>query len=148
MRPFKNPAISIILKKTMDFFEVTGGRVLSFRNVSVGEPAGPDLSDSPMDTLLKRPAREPGTEKKPIVFRSRGVLQRSPIVSCKRPVAIRRATSQALIDEIKISSFSILLSIIFLAAIACRITYPPDASVSIKNNHFKPRLCSRYRHEG
>jgi len=25
-------------------FEVTGGRVLSFRNVSVGEPAGPDLS--------------------------------------------------------------------------------------------------------
>jgi len=28
----------------MDFFEVTGGRVLSFRNVSVREPAGPDLS--------------------------------------------------------------------------------------------------------
>ncbi|MFO8165241.1 MAG: hypothetical protein R6T98_12025 [Desulfatiglandales bacterium] len=41
-----------------------------------------------MDTLLKRPTREPrpparrayapeGTEKKPIVFRSRGVMQRS-----------------------------------------------------------------------
>ncbi|MGM0383605.1 MAG: hypothetical protein ACQEQO_08975 [Thermodesulfobacteriota bacterium] len=48
----------------MDFFEVTGGRV------------------------LKRPTREPrpparrayapeGTEKKPIVFRSIGVMQRS-----------------------------------------------------------------------
>jgi len=34
----KNPAIFTIPKKTMDFFEVTGGRVLSFRNVSVGEP--------------------------------------------------------------------------------------------------------------
>ncbi|MFO8165405.1 MAG: hypothetical protein R6T98_12860, partial [Desulfatiglandales bacterium] len=45
--------------------------------------------NSPMDTLLKRPTREPrpparrayapeGTEKKPIVFRSRGVMQRSP----------------------------------------------------------------------
>jgi len=44
LRPLKNPAIFTILKKTMDFFEVTGGRVLSFRNVSVGEPAGPDLS--------------------------------------------------------------------------------------------------------
>ncbi|MFO8163970.1 MAG: hypothetical protein R6T98_05495 [Desulfatiglandales bacterium] len=55
--------------------------------------------NSPMDTLLKRPAREPrpparlrpggdsapegraydpeGTEKKPIVFRSIGVMQRS-----------------------------------------------------------------------
>jgi len=43
-RPLKNPAIFTTLKKTMDFFEVTGGRVLSFRNVSVGEPAGPDLS--------------------------------------------------------------------------------------------------------
>jgi len=28
----------------MEFFEVSGGRVLSFRNLSVGEPAGPDLS--------------------------------------------------------------------------------------------------------
>jgi hypothetical protein len=43
-RPLKNPVIFTITKKTMDFFEVTGGRVLSFRNVSVGEPAGPDLS--------------------------------------------------------------------------------------------------------
>jgi len=40
----------------MDFFEVTGGRVLSFRNVQPGSL---------------------GTEKKPIVFRSRGVIQRS-----------------------------------------------------------------------
>jgi hypothetical protein len=44
MRPLKNLAIFTILKKTMDFFEVTGGKVLSFRNVSVGEPSGPDLS--------------------------------------------------------------------------------------------------------
>jgi len=40
----KNLVIFTIPKKTMDFFEVTGGRVLSFCNVSVGEPAGPDLS--------------------------------------------------------------------------------------------------------
>ncbi|MFO8165024.1 MAG: hypothetical protein R6T98_10895 [Desulfatiglandales bacterium] len=44
-----------------------------------------------MDTLLKRPTREPrppawrayapeGTEKKPIVFRSIGVMQRSRFV--------------------------------------------------------------------
>jgi hypothetical protein len=44
LRPLKNLVIFTILKKTMDIFEVTGGRVLSFRNVSVGEPAGPDLS--------------------------------------------------------------------------------------------------------
>ena len=37
------------------------------------------------------------------------------IVSCKRPLATSRATSQALMDEIKISSFSTVLSIIFLA---------------------------------
>ena len=28
----------------MGFYEVTGGRALSFRNLSVGEPAGPDMS--------------------------------------------------------------------------------------------------------
>jgi hypothetical protein len=43
MRPLKNPAIFTIPKKTMDFFEVNGGRVLSFHNVSVAEPAGADL---------------------------------------------------------------------------------------------------------
>ncbi|MFO8164747.1 MAG: hypothetical protein R6T98_09460 [Desulfatiglandales bacterium] len=67
--------------------------MLSFRNVSVealrlGEPPARRGQNSPMDTLLKRPTREPrpparrayapeGTEKKPIVFRSRGVMQRS-----------------------------------------------------------------------
>jgi len=40
----KNITIFGIPQKTMDCFEVTGGRVLSFRNVSVEEPAGPDLS--------------------------------------------------------------------------------------------------------
>ncbi|MFO8164920.1 MAG: hypothetical protein R6T98_10370 [Desulfatiglandales bacterium] len=62
----KNPAIFIIPKKTMDFFEVTGGFRLDsvlegtpprkvepparreecclFSNVSVGEPSSPDLS--------------------------------------------------------------------------------------------------------
>jgi hypothetical protein len=50
----------------MGFFAVTGGRVLSFRNLSVGETAALSLSkgmrrgqDSPMDKLLKRPTREP-----------------------------------------------------------------------------------------
>ncbi|MFO8164454.1 MAG: hypothetical protein R6T98_07965 [Desulfatiglandales bacterium] len=79
----KNPAIFTIPKKTMDFFEVTGG----FR---LGEPPARRGQNSPMDTLLKRPIREPrpparrayapeGTEKKSIVFRSRGVMQMSHI---------------------------------------------------------------------
>jgi hypothetical protein len=41
----------------MDFFEVTGGRVLSFRNVSVGEPAGPDLSGQCGGLLARRASR-------------------------------------------------------------------------------------------
>ncbi|MFO8165082.1 MAG: hypothetical protein R6T98_11185 [Desulfatiglandales bacterium] len=55
------------------------------------EPPARRGQNSPMDTLLKRSAREPrpparrayapeGTEKKPIVFRSRGVMQRSHLV--------------------------------------------------------------------
>ncbi|MFO8165913.1 MAG: hypothetical protein R6T98_15435 [Desulfatiglandales bacterium] len=40
----KNLVIFIGQRETMGFFEVTGGRVLSFRNVSVGEPAAPSLS--------------------------------------------------------------------------------------------------------
>ncbi|MFO8164709.1 MAG: hypothetical protein R6T98_09270 [Desulfatiglandales bacterium] len=48
----KNPAIFIIPKKTMDFFEVTGG----FR---LGEPPARRGQNSPKDTLLKRPTREP-----------------------------------------------------------------------------------------
>ncbi|MFO8164628.1 MAG: hypothetical protein R6T98_08850 [Desulfatiglandales bacterium] len=65
-----------------------------------GEPPARRGQNSPMDTLLKRPTREPrpparlrpggdsvpegrayapeGTDKKPIVFRSKGVMQRSP----------------------------------------------------------------------
>jgi len=60
----------------MGFYEVTGGprrarpsrRALSFRDVSMGESAGLPLDragamrrgqNSPLDTLLKRPAREP-----------------------------------------------------------------------------------------
>jgi hypothetical protein len=47
---------------------VTGGRALSFRDVSMGETAGLPLDragamrrgqNSPVDRLLKRPAREP-----------------------------------------------------------------------------------------
>ena len=47
------------------FSEVTGGRALYFRGLSVGETAGPACGtmrrgqDSPTDKLLKRPAREP-----------------------------------------------------------------------------------------
>jgi len=58
----KNLSISTILKKTMDFFEVTGG----FRLVEPGGTRRPRFigamrieQNSPMDTLLKRPAREP-----------------------------------------------------------------------------------------
>jgi hypothetical protein len=58
-------------------------------------------SDSPMDMLLQRPAREPrpparlrpggtyapeGTEKKPIVFRSRGVMQRPLFIMVKKSI--------------------------------------------------------------
>jgi len=52
--------------KRVDFSEVTGVRALSFRNVSMGETAGHNMFWSnaegaklPVDTLLKRPAREP-----------------------------------------------------------------------------------------
>ncbi|MFO8163694.1 MAG: hypothetical protein R6T98_04075 [Desulfatiglandales bacterium] len=50
---------------------MTGERVLSFRNLSMGEPTGSDLSGqcgvskiyplagSPLDAFLKRPTREP-----------------------------------------------------------------------------------------
>jgi len=71
----------------MGFYEVTGGRVLSFRDVSMGEAAGLPRDragamrrgqNSPVDMLLKRPAREPwppahrvyapeGTEEKSIL---------------------------------------------------------------------------------
>jgi hypothetical protein len=43
-RPLKNMTILITLQKRMDFSEVTGVRALSFRNLSVGETAGPDMS--------------------------------------------------------------------------------------------------------
>ncbi|MFO8166219.1 MAG: hypothetical protein R6T98_16990 [Desulfatiglandales bacterium] len=48
----KNPAILTIPKKTMDFFEVTGG-------FQLGEPPARRGQNSPKDTLLKRPTREP-----------------------------------------------------------------------------------------
>ena len=52
----------------MGFYEVTGVRALSFRDVSMGETAGLPLDragamrrgqDSPVDMLLKRQDREP-----------------------------------------------------------------------------------------
>jgi hypothetical protein len=64
--PFAKPKNFITLQKRMGFSEVTGGRALSFRDVSMGETAAQSLSkgmrrgqDSPVDMLLKRPAREP-----------------------------------------------------------------------------------------
>ncbi len=64
--PFAKPKNFITLQKRMDFSEVTGGRALSFRDVSMGEAAALSLSrrmwrvqDSPVDMLLKRQAREP-----------------------------------------------------------------------------------------
>ncbi|MFO8163051.1 MAG: hypothetical protein R6T98_00775 [Desulfatiglandales bacterium] len=58
----KNPAIFTIPKKTMDFFEVTGG----FRLV---EPPARRGKNSLMDQLLKRPAREPW----PLAWRACGL---------------------------------------------------------------------------
>jgi hypothetical protein len=52
LKPLKNGAIFIILKKTMDFFERTGG-------LRLGEPPAQRGQNSPMDMLLKRPTREP-----------------------------------------------------------------------------------------
>jgi len=57
----------------VSFSEATGGRALSFRDISMGEPAGLPLDragamrrgqDSPVDILLKRPAREPWSWRK------------------------------------------------------------------------------------
>jgi len=66
LRALQNLTIFDTVKKWVDFSEVTGGRALSFRNLSVGEAAALSLSkgmrrgkDSPADKLLKRPAREP-----------------------------------------------------------------------------------------
>ncbi|HUU40470.1 MAG TPA: hypothetical protein VMW42_06000 [Desulfatiglandales bacterium] len=40
MRPLENLTIPVTLKKRKGFSEVTGGRALSFRNLSMGETAG------------------------------------------------------------------------------------------------------------
>ena len=68
--------------KRVGFSEVTGVRALFFRNLSVGEipPKAGRGQNSPIDKLLKRPARKPwppahrayapeGTEEKPILFK-------------------------------------------------------------------------------
>ena len=68
MRSLHNLTIFVTREKRVDFSEVTGGRPLSFRDVSMGEAAGLPLDrvgamrrgqDSPVDTLVKRPGREP-----------------------------------------------------------------------------------------
>jgi hypothetical protein len=43
-RALQNLTIFVTPMKRVDFSEVTGVRELSFRNLSVGETAGPDLS--------------------------------------------------------------------------------------------------------
>jgi len=43
-RALQNLTFPATLKKRMDFYEVTGVRALFFRNLSVGETAGPDKS--------------------------------------------------------------------------------------------------------
>jgi len=72
MRPLKNLVIFTILKKTMDFFEVTGGRVPSFRNVSV---EGAKLPHGYV--AEKTSPGAPELKKSPSSFDKRGVLQRS-----------------------------------------------------------------------
>jgi len=44
LRALQNLTIFVTPMKRVDFSEVTGVRALSFRNLSVGETAGPDLS--------------------------------------------------------------------------------------------------------
>jgi len=43
MSPLKNLTFPAILIKRVDFYEVTGVRALSFRNLLVGETAGPNM---------------------------------------------------------------------------------------------------------
>jgi len=43
-RALQNLTFFVTHEKRVDFSEVTGVRALSFRNLSVGETAGPDLS--------------------------------------------------------------------------------------------------------
>ena len=43
MRPLQNLTIFATLVTRMGFSEVTGGRALSFRDVSMGETAGPNM---------------------------------------------------------------------------------------------------------
>jgi len=70
--PLENPTIPVTLKKGMDFYEVTGGRALSFRNLSMGEAAAPSFSEENAEgvkhplliSYLKRPAREPWNRRK------------------------------------------------------------------------------------
>jgi len=66
MRYLHNLTIFVTQEKRVDFSEVTGVRALFFRNLSVGETALPRHvgamrrgQNSPIDKLLKRPAREP-----------------------------------------------------------------------------------------
>jgi len=40
MRSLQNPTLLATLKKRMGFSEVTGGRALYFRNLSMGETTG------------------------------------------------------------------------------------------------------------
>jgi len=44
LRPLKNLTFPATPMKRVDFYEVTGVRALSFRNLLVGETAGPDMS--------------------------------------------------------------------------------------------------------
>jgi len=44
LRSLNNLTIFVTQEKRMDFSEVTGVRALFFRNLSVGETAGPDMS--------------------------------------------------------------------------------------------------------
>ena len=68
--------------KRVDFSEVTGVRALSFRNLSVGETAGPDLSGQcgggktpPQISRRKDQAGRLGAEERPHEPYSKVVLQ-------------------------------------------------------------------------
>jgi len=76
VRPLKNLTFPATLRKRVDFYEVTGVRALSFRNLLVGETAGPNVlgqcgggKTPPQISCRKDQPGSLGTEEKPILFK-------------------------------------------------------------------------------
>jgi len=80
-RPLKNLTFPATLRKRVDFYEVTGVRALSFRNLLVGEvpPEAGRGQNSPADKLQKRLSLDPwiGKLNKSPSSLKKWVMQRS-----------------------------------------------------------------------